>query len=199
MSMLLVIRSVRHVKSAVEQASDYLIHYRRYACDPCQRDTLLGIWIRRRIDADLPMLLFRGERVQGDGRPVDDPREDYSPEAPVGVRTSWSLSGLWSLCWLDGPALRENPSPHQRRRQVLDHLVQGAQRTARTPGAFRPVFDHTDAHDIVNANLAELRSRYAHLIAAHWYIDNPEHGIAGPYGTTRDYQINGESNPGSRR
>ncbi|BBG01202.1 hypothetical protein C8E95_6422 [Pseudonocardia autotrophica] len=182
MSVLLLIRSVDLAEVSVEQASDYLVHHRRYGDDPDQCDTLLGIWIRRELDADLPTLFPCGERRQTCGCAVDDPPEERLPEVPVGIRTSSSVSGLWSLCWLGGPALREAHNPHQRRHRVLDFLVQGAAPAASLPGAFFPVFAHTDSDHTVNAN--QLRSRYPHLVATHWYIDDPEQGISGPCGTT---------------
>lgn len=184
MSALLLISSVDHAEVAVEQASDYLVHHRRYGGDPAQRDALLGIWIRRELDADLPTLFPCGEHVQTCGCAVGDPTEGRPPAVPVGIRTSSSVSGLWSLCWLDGSALREAHNPHQRRRLILDVLVQGAAPAASLPGAFFPVFAHTDSRDTVHATLTELGSRYPRLVATHWYIDDPEQGISGPCGTT---------------
>lgn len=182
MSALLLIRSVDHAEVAIEQVSEFLVHHRRYGDDPDQRNALLGIWVRRELDADLPTLFACSERVQICGCTVGDPTEGRPPVAPVGIRTSTSVSGLWALCWLDGPALSEAHNPHQRRRQILDVLVQGAVPPASLPGAIFPVFAHTDSRDTLDANLTDLRSRYPHLVATHWYIDDPELGIGGPWG-----------------
>ncbi|MGC5260711.1 hypothetical protein ACPXCO_06710 [Streptomyces cyaneofuscatus] len=182
MSMILLIRSVDHTEAAIRQASDYLAHHRRQFTDPHHRDTLLGIWIRSELDADLPASIPCGPSAKICGCTVDEPSRRHPTEAPLGIRTSSSLSGLWSLCWLDGPVLRQAHSPQQRRHRILDTLVNDAAPQAR-PGAFFPVFDPADSSDIVDQRLAELRSRHPHLIATHWFVDDPERGITGPRGT----------------
>ncbi|MFD4210489.1 hypothetical protein ACFWRG_31375 [Micromonospora tulbaghiae] len=159
MSMLLLIRSVDHTEAAIRQASDYLAHHRRQFTDPHHRDTLLGIWIRPELDADLPASIPCGPSAQICGCTVDEPSRRHPTEAPLGIRTSSSLSGLWSLCWLDGPVLRQAHSPQQRRHRILDTLVKDAAPQASRPGAFFPVFDPADSSDIVDQRLAELRSR----------------------------------------
>lgn len=175
MTALLLIPSVDHAETAVEQASEYWVHQRRYRGDPARNDALLGIWVRRELDADLPALC-PGDHCGTDtveGSSGGDPSM-----VPVGIRTSSAVSGLWSMCWLDGPALRDAHDPHQRRRRILDLLVQPAAAGCSTPGEFFPVFARSDSRESIDAHLTELGSRYPDLVASQWYVDDPERGIS---------------------
>ena len=61
MSMLLLIRSADDVRSAVKAASEFLV-YRRHrfaeASEADEIDEVLGIWLRRELDAGLPAWLW---------------------------------------------------------------------------------------------------------------------------------------------
>ena len=146
MAALLLIPSVDYAEVAVEQASEYLAHQRRYVGDPARNAPLLGIWVRRGLDAGLPTL-FPGGGHETDT--VLGPSGGPPPVVPMGIRTSAAVSGLWSLCWLDGPALRDAHDAHRRRRRILDLLVQPAHLADRASGRFFPVFAHTDCQETI--------------------------------------------------
>ena len=97
----------------------------------------------------------------------------------MGIRESFSLSGLWTLCWIDGTLLRTAHSATERRRTILDSLV-GAASASRSLGAtetFFPVFAAVDAVESIKATMSELEDRYPQMIGGTWFLDDREHGI----------------------
>ena len=155
MSMLFLIRSADDVRSAAEAANEFLAYRRRHFPEPREVDEVLGIWVRGELDADLG-------------------------EAPVGIRESISLSGLWSLSWIDGAFLKDAKTARERRNRILDGLVKDS---ATQPRAFSPVFDATETSDGVEAMLQELRAKHPDLISTTWFIDEWEQGLMDPRDT----------------
>ena len=172
MSMLLLIRSADDVHSAVEAASELMVYRRHRFAEAREADEVLGIWLRRELDADLPAWLWL-DRELGDTSKV-------SPgESGVGIRESFSLSGLWTLCWVDGTLLRTAHSATERRRTILDSLV-GAASASRSLGAtetFFPVFAAVDAVESIKATMSELEDRYPQMIGGTWFVDDRVRGI----------------------
>lgn len=170
MSMLLLIRSADGIRSAVEAASELLLYRRRAFAEPREADEVLGIWLRPQLDADLPTW-FRDGGELGAGARIGVQRPT---EATVGVRESFSLSGLWSLCWIDGTVLREAKSANERRNRIVGALVSAAERQ---PGAFLPVFHETESTQTIGAMLQDLRVRHPDLIPENWFLDHRERGL----------------------
>jgi len=188
MSMLLLVRSANDVRAAVKAASEFLVYRRRHFEEPRETDEVLGIWLRRELDADLPAWLwFERELAAGVG--VDSlPGETASRlgprEAAVGILESLSLSGLWTLCWLDGTLLREAPSSAVRRGRLLDAFLStaSASQSPSEPEAFFPVFNVSDASDSIAAIMREFRGRYPKLIDRTWFMDDRNRGIVAAKG-----------------
>ncbi len=181
MSMLLLIRSAGDVRSAVEMASEFLVYPRQCAAEPRPADEVLGIGLRRELDAGLPAWL-RLDRELGSSVSVDTPGDasKASPgEAGVGIRDSFSLSGLWTLCWIDGTLLRTARSAAERRRAILDFLpgtISPSQSSSATE-TFFPVFAASDAVESIKATMRELQDRYPKIIGGTWFVDDRERGI----------------------
>ena len=165
MSMLLLIRSADEVHSAVETASEFLV-YRRKPFAAREADDVLGIWLRRELDADVPT-----SKVS-------------LGESGVGIRESFSLSGLWTLCWIDGTRLSTAHSATERRRTILDSLLgtASASRSSSTTETFFPVFAAVDAVGSIKATLSELEDRYPQLLGGTWFLDDRECGIVPAQG-----------------
>lgn len=150
MTMLMIVRD----PVALRAAAGYLAHRRRYDSDAGLSGEVLGVWQRPELDAGLP--IWKGFD--------DSPRA--RPEAGrVGLRQSFTMAGMWSLCWLDGAALREVEGRQARRLAVLKHLVERA--TGLTPlrkdAPFVPVFDEGEP----GAELLEaLRARHPRLVSS---------------------------------
>ena len=191
MSMLLLVRSADDVRAAVKTASEFLVYRRRHFAEPRETretDEVLGIWLRRELDADLPAWLWF-DRELGAGVRVDFLQAATafrlgSREAAVGILESFSLSGLWTLCWIDGALLREAPSSAERRRRILDAVLStaSASQSPCEPGAFFPVFGASDASDSIDAIMRELQDHYPKLIGGTWFVDDRERGIVSAKG-----------------
>ena len=188
MSVLLLIRSADDVRFAVEAASEFLVYRRRHFTEPRETDEVLGIWLRRELDADLPAWRWFDREV-GAGVRVDSlPGETAAGlgprEAAVGILESFSLSGLWTLCWIDGTLLREAQSSAERRRGILDAVLStaSASQSPCEPGTFFPVFGAVDASDSIDATMRELQEHYPKLIGGTWFIDDRDRGLVSAKG-----------------
>ena len=186
MSMLLLVRSADDVRSAVEAANEFLGYQRQRIAEAREADEILGIWLRRELDVDLPAWLWL-DRDRGAGMSIDVPGDasKISPgEVGVGIRESFSLSGLWTLCWIDGTLLSTAHSATERRRTILDSLLAAASasRPSSATETFFPVFAATDAVESIKATMSELEDRYPQMIGGTWFLDDRERGIVPAQG-----------------
>lgn len=183
MSMLLLVRSSDDVRSSIKAASEFLVYRRRHFAEPRETDEVLGIWLRRELDADLPAWLWfdreLGAGVRVDSLPGETASQLGPREAAVGILESFSLSGLCTLCWIDGTLLREAQSSAERRRGILDAVLStaSASQSPCEPGTFFPVFGASDASDSIDAIMRELQDHYPKLIGGTWFVDDRERGI----------------------
>ena len=186
MSMLLLIRSADDVRSVVETASEFLVYRRQRFAEAREADEVLGIWLRRELDADLPAWLWL-DRDRGAGMSVDVPGDTskVSPgESGVGIRESFSRSGLWTLCWIDGTLLSTAHSATERRRTILDSLLgtASASRPSSATETFFPVFAAADAVESIKATMSELEDRYPQMIGGTWFVDDRVRGMVPAHG-----------------
>ena len=180
MSMLLLVRSADDVRSAVETASEFLVYRRQRFAEAREADEVLGIWLRRELDADLPAWLWLDRELEA-GVSVDVPGDasKVSPEADVGIRESFSLSGLWTLCRIDGTLLGTAHTATERRRTILDSLLgtTSASQSSSATETFFPVFAAADAVESIKVTMRELQDRYPQIIGGTWFVDDRERGI----------------------
>lgn len=183
MSILLLVRIADDMRSAVKAAGEFLVYRRQRIAVPCETDEVLGIWLRRELDTGLPIWpsadheLGAGVSVNS---PTDEGASELGPkEAVVGIRASFSLSGLWTLCWIDGAPLREAHSSEERRRRILDAFASKTSDLQSTtgPGIFFPVFDVTETSDSIDATMQELQDSYPQLISGTWFVADRARGI----------------------
>ena len=150
--MLLLIRSADDVGSAVEAASEFLVYQRGRFAPAYEEDEVLGVWLRRELEADLP-----------------------------GIRESFSRSGMWTLCWINHALLSTALSATERRRITLDSLLAVASasrgRSSSAAKTFFPVFAAADADDAIKASMSELQDRHPQTIGETWFLDDGERGI----------------------
>ncbi len=173
MTKLLLIRSADDVRSAVAAASAFLVYRRQRFAEAREADEALGIWLRRELDADLlawPWL----DREVGAGMSMVSPGT-----SGVGIRESFSSSGLWTLCWIDGTILRTAHSATERRRTILDSFscTTSASRSSSATETFFPVFAAADAVESIKATMSELEDRYPQMIGGTWFVDDRGRGI----------------------
>ena len=181
MSMLLLIRRADDLRAAVETASELLVYRRQRCAEAREADEVLGIWLRRELDADLPAWLWL-DRDRGAGTSIDVPRDTSTVslgESGVGIRESFSRSGLWTLCWIDGTLLSTAHSATGRRRTILDSLLgtASASRPSSATETFFPVFAAADAVESIKATMSELEDRYPQMIGGTRFLDDRERGI----------------------
>lgn len=197
MSVLLLVRNADVLDFAVEAATDFLIHQRSRVAERHPDNEVLGIWIRRELDAGFPMWprfdleprpgvalkSLTGETASG-----PDPNE-----TAVGIRESFSLSGIWTLCWIDRIPLRRARTPAERRRKIIEVFLSKVSDSEPSfgPRSFFPVFHATDGSDAIEATIRELHDLYPQLIGDTWYVDDREHGI-------RRLRARGFRSPGAR-
>ena len=186
MSMLLLVRGADDVCAAVEAANEFLTYQRQCVADAWKVDEILGIWLRRELDADLPAWLWL-DRDRGAGMSIEVPGDTSKVslgESGVGIRESFSLSGLWTLCWIDGTLLRTAHSPTERRRTILDSLwgTASASQSSSATETFFPVFAAADAVESIKATMSELEDRYPQLLGGTWFLDDRERGIVPAQG-----------------
>jgi len=186
MSMLLLIRSADDVRSAVKAASELMVYLRHRFAGAREADEVLGIWLRCELDADLPAWLWL-DRDRGAGMSIDVPGDTSkvsSGESGVGIRESFSRSGLWTLCWIVGTLLSTAHSATERRRTILDSLLgtASASRPSSATETFFPVFTAADAVESIKATMSELEDRYPQMIGGTWFLDDRERGIVPAQG-----------------
>lgn len=183
MTMLLLIRSADDMRSAIKAANEFLLHRRqRFARNREEEDRILGIWLRGEVDAELPAW-SGGDHELGKGPSAEDTDESSESNPPMsdvrlGIRESFSLSGIWALCWVDGSSLRSARDPAERRRVLLHSLV-GVYSAplSRETGVFFPVFHAGESVERIEATMNEFRDRHPNLVAAKWFIDDWECGV----------------------
>jgi len=159
--MFLLIRSAADLDFAIASANEFLIHQRRRLAGVRDADELLGVWLRLARDTDL----WSG--------------------ASADMRESFSLLGIWSLCWVDHTSPSGTRSPEERRRRLFETLSNPAASWASNdPPAFIPVFDAAEADESIDGTVRELRREYPDLIGGSWFVDHPTRGLIGPKGTS---------------
>ena len=100
-------------------------------------------------------------------------------ESGVGIRESFSRSGLWTLCRIDGTLLGTAHTATERRRTILDSLLGTASASWPSSAAetFFPIFAADDAVESIRATMSELEDRYPQMIGGTWFLDDRERGI----------------------
>ncbi|GAA4708181.1 MarR family protein [Promicromonospora umidemergens] len=176
--MVLLVRSVDDLDAAVPAVNDYLNHLREGLSPASRHDsTLLGIWVRGDLEEGLPEWLHYESATPAAAQ--DETSQAAVAEAMVGVRRSVSLSGLWTLCWIDGPLLRATDTTDQARRHVLDTFVAATSepRGSRLGGIFYASFAASRPSKFMAAEVADLRARHPRLVADRWFVVDDDQGI----------------------
>ena len=178
MNSILLIRSVDDVLDAVEQVNEFLVHRRQLITESHETDEILGIWLRRELDADLPAWLMLEPAIESSkSRERRVGRRLGSGEASLGIRGSVSISQLWALCQLDGKLLCTTNSAAERRCKVLDYFLQA--RSASPCSGDKPVFFAvTEAGPSIKSTVRKLQESYPRIVGRTWFIDDPESGLS---------------------
>lgn len=168
MSIVLLIQNPDVAARAFDAVSEFLV-YRRRLPAASGGEEILGIWVSSGAGEPWPPGLPDGGGTAGSD--------------PLRIRESCSLAGVWTLCWLEGPALGEVGDSGARRLAVLDALAGSVSAAAGPAGAFVPVFGEAESPDAIGAALDALRDRYPGLIDGRWSVNDPAHGLVAGAGT----------------
>jgi hypothetical protein len=122
MALLLFVRSIDDVMPAVEAASEFLA-YKQNLEGNRQSDDLLAIWIDDDLEAALPAW-----SVSRLGTSSERPTP-----TPVSLRQSSSLSGIWTLCWIDIPPSKANTAGNHRAKRLSGRWQRFCLPAARLP------------------------------------------------------------------
>lgn len=177
MSMLLLVRDGEDLPAALKSPGAALAYQRRAHEEPGNASEVLGVWVRRDLDAALPAWACGGPESGGaDRRSASTARQT---NVGVAVVESLGLLGVWVLCRFGGPALTSASTAAERRRVLVDSLVNVAagSPSRRGAGTFFPVFPAVDSHASIHADVCELRDRHPHLVGGTWSLHDRVRGL----------------------
>jgi hypothetical protein len=172
MALLLFVRSTDDLLSAVEATSDFLAYQQRHLEGSRQSDDLLAIWIDADLDAALPAWSIPWLHSSSEGPNL----------TPFRVRESFSLSEIWTLCWVDISMSESRLGPDSQREALLEillgvfstlHLSNGA-------GPFFPVFGPGVPTERIETTMSDFKARYPGLIGATWFVHDRSQGKIVP-------------------
>jgi hypothetical protein len=178
MVALLLVRSITDIPFAVRAVNEFLA-YRRSGNGLEQDDEILAVCLKSDLDAGLPIWHLIDHEF---GRtPVRVPAASgiVPAGAGLGIRESFSLSGVWTFCWVDGLLLRSARKADARRDAILRMFVEAPSLLGSSPEpvvAF-PVFGADEPARSVEAEVRALKVRYPRLIGSSWYRDDKMRGL----------------------
>ena len=176
MSMLLLVRNADDMRRAVESTNAFSAYRRERFGE--QVSQVIGVWLRRELDAGLPSFSCADLVSDGVG-PVKgaDRISESNPRTSateLKIRESFSLSGVWTICWVNGVLGHDAQSPAEQRRAIIDTIVSPY---SRADCRFFPVFQQGESMEHIQNAMRELREQHSELIAATWFIDDSERGL----------------------
>lgn len=168
MATLLFVRSIADIHSALIAVNDFLACRKSYDC-PLPDEEMLGVCIRTGLDTNLPGLLHANNSFR---ESTDSNQATHLIEPEIGIRESISLSGLWSLCWLDGPLFRQAGSASEQRKLILQALVNtsSAFGSSQQPVLFLPVFNKNESAEEIATEVRRLETTRPYVIAPVDYV-----------------------------
>lgn len=178
MVSLLLIRSTADIPFAVESVNEFLA-FRRNASLPVREHEILAVCLTRQLDGGWPLRHLGGHEPEQ--RPAQaSPANGRAPSGTgLEVQESYSVSGIWTLCRMDGPLLHTARNPESKRDLILRTLADGLSRRASSTegGVVFPVFDTGETAESIEAEVRTLRSRYPGLLGPCWYRADKAGGV----------------------
>ena len=177
MVALLLIRSTTDIPFAVKAVNEFLAC--RRSGNGLEQDEILAVCLKGDLDAGLP--IWHLVDYEPGRTPVRVPATGGTvpPGAGVGIRESFSLSGIWTFCWVDGPLVRSAGNSAARREAILQILVDTPfpLGSSTEHGVVFPVFSADDTAGSVEAEVRALKARYPRLIGSSWFRDDKVRGL----------------------
>ena len=178
MVALLLIRNMTDIPFAVRSVNEFLAH-RRLGGGQEQDDEVLAVCLKSDLDAGLPNWHLVDHECGRTSARVPAAIGNSPKGAGMGIRESFSLSGIWTFCWVDGPLLRNAPNADLRREVIVRTLVEtpSAMGSSTEPELVFPVFSAGEPALSVEAEVSALRARYPRFVGSRWYRDDRAGGI----------------------
>ena len=178
MVALLLIRGITDIPFAVTAVNEFLA-YRRSGNGLEEDDEILAVCLKGDLDAGLPIWHLADHEFGRTSVPVPATSGPVPTGAGLGIRESFSLSGIWAFCWVDGPLLRSARNSAARRDALLRMLVDAPfpSGSSRERGVVFPVFGADEPAESVEAEVRALNARYPRLVGASWFRDDKMRGI----------------------
>lgn len=178
MVSLLLIRSTADIPLAVESVNEFLA-FRRQASLPGREHEILAVCLTRQLDAGWPLRRLGGREPDPSPAMASSANGHALSSTGLEVQESYSVSGIWTLCRMDGPLLHSARSPKSKRNLILQTLADGLSRRASSTedGAVFPVFDTGETAESIEAEVRTLRSRYPGLLGPFWYRADRTGGV----------------------
>ena len=157
MIRVLVVRSEADLEKALTEANK-LLAFEGQKAALSDADEILGIWISKTLGHDLR---FSCQELAGSPQTAAQAKDELGGRL-LGVYRSASLSGVWALASLDGPALWEIESAATKRKAVMDQISRSVSRDhpSLEQSSFLPVFDSELPKDTAQLELEQLQREY---------------------------------------
>jgi hypothetical protein len=169
--LLLLVQSSDDLLTAVAATSEFLAYQQRQPDADRQGDHLIGIFISQSLDDAIPEELRVGREPTGEGV--------FS--APFWVRSSFSLSGIWTLCWIEAAISDNQIEPFSQREALIGIIANFFFNRRHTRSeTFIPVFDTADASSLIETTMNHLQARYGAFIGETWFVQNASRGTIQP-------------------
>ena len=166
---LLFVRRQGDLGLALKQVNGLLALRRHRRCTQ-NGDKVLAVWFRRNLDCKLPTWSLAVDSLSATTRITGN------PDVSLTIQESFSLAGIWTLCWIGSPALRSAWESAQQREVVL-HSLANVLLEPDSVGSFCPVFDHGQSPESVEAEMRRLKDRYPQLIDAIIFRQDNSRGV----------------------
>ena len=160
MIRVLVVRNESDLEEALIEANKFLI-FEGQGTALSGDDEILGIWISSDLDCSLQCSCQKVLASHESAGQADDAVDGLS----LSVCRSTSLSGIWTLSSLDGPALLGIDGSPDRRKVAIHHISRSGRRADALlePNNFLPVFNSELPEEALQFQLDELHREYPHL------------------------------------
>ena len=164
MIRMLLVRSEADLEEALVEANQLLI-FEGQEVALSGDDEILGIWISSDLDYSLQCSCQKVLASHQNAGHADDPVDWPS----LSVCQSTSLSGIWNLSSLDGPALWGIDGTPARRKITIHHIARFVRRADALdqPDIFLPVFNSELPEEALQLELDTLHREYPRLVCAH--------------------------------
>ena len=163
MIRVLLVRTEADLEKALTEANK-LLAFEGQKAALSDADDILGIWISEALDRGLR---FSCQELAGSPQTAAQVKDELGGRL-LDVYRSASLSGVWALFSLDGPALRGIESAAIKRKALMDQISRSVSRDLPSleQGSFLPVFDSELPSQALKLDMEQLQREYPHFVRA---------------------------------